>query len=108
MKNAPKTANSTNDFDGYIYSGTSTSKQALVAIDNELLRVNTDFDAHTAKQKKRSWVDVVREKLFTNMQHTFKGTRCWNGVGPTRRPSVFDPQVFACSSTRCPWVGSQR
>ena len=30
MTNAPKTANFTNDFDGYVYSGTSTSKQRSV------------------------------------------------------------------------------
>ena len=75
MINAPKNANFTDDFDDYVSSGTSTSNQAHAVIEKELLRVNTDFDAHNAKQKKRSWDDVVREKLFANMQQTFKGGR---------------------------------
>ena len=85
MTNAPKAANFTNDFDEYVYSGTSASKQAPAAIDKELLRVNTDFGAHNTKSKKRSWEDVVREKLFTNMQQTFKGVEARYAKGKGRR-----------------------
>ena len=67
-------ANFTNDVDEYLDSGTATSKQALDAIDAEQARVYTNSGAHNAEQKKSSWEDVVREKLFNDSRQTFKGT----------------------------------
>ena len=67
MNKAPNAAND------YSESGILTFKQAVGAIDVELARVHTKFDTHNAEQKKRSWDDAVREKLFTNMQQCFKG-----------------------------------
>ena len=68
MNNAHKTANFSNDFDEHLDSGTPTSKMAVGAIDAEQARVNTNSDSHNAEQKKPSWGDIVREKLFNNIQ----------------------------------------